>query len=506
MLEPLVAPLAAVASGILISRLVAFEFREVLSAISIFFFLGLIGCWRGSRRTAGACCLLGLFFAGVLTEMAHRPGPPPELDAGSREIVILAGCVVEPPALSGDHERFVLELEPGARVQVTLYGKENTPPPSLEYGQKIEIDARVRRPRNFGNPGAFDYAGYLARKQIYWTASAPADTPIRIVPGQCGSALGRAMMGLRITALRRLERLYAGKPYETGMMQAILIGESYQLEKIWTENFRSTGTFHALVISGTHVAVLAAFLMLLLRLCFVPRGAASLITALAAWLYAVVTGWQAPCVRSAAGFTLFLIGGYFYRERRILNLLAAVALGFLVFDPAQMFEASFQLSFLAVAFIGAFASPWLERTWAPLERGLADLADTGRDLHLEPRVAQFRVEMRLLAETVRLWTRLPERICRALITVPLRAAFYVMGLVLISAVVQIGLALPMVVYFHRVGFSGLSANALVVPLMEFVVPVGFVAVFTGWAWVAGVGAWLLHLARLAVDWHARMEP
>ena len=54
----------------------------------------------------------------------------------------------------------------------------------------------------------------------------------------------------------------------------------------------------------------------------------------------------------------------------------------------------------------------------------------------------------------------------------------------ISAVVQLGLALPMVVYFHRVGFSGLSANAFVVPLMGVVVPVGFVAIFTGWHWVA----------------------
>ena len=54
------------------------------------------------------------------------------------------------------------------------------------------------------------------------------------------------------------------------MMQAILIGQSYQLQRVWTEQYRSTGTFHALVISGTHVAVLAAFFLFLLRICFVP--------------------------------------------------------------------------------------------------------------------------------------------------------------------------------------------------------------------------------------------
>ncbi len=70
----------------------------------------------------------------------------------------------------------------------------------------------------------------------------------------------------------------------------------------------------------------------------------------------------------------------------------------------------------------------------------------------------------------------------------------------ISAVIQIGLALPMVVYFHRVGLSGLSANALVVPVMGLAVPVGFVAVFTGWAWVAQRG----RMAAVAVAGDRRL--
>src|ERR1035441_10921376 len=82
-----------------------------------------------------------------------------------------------------------------------------------------------------------------------------------------------------------------------------------------------------------------------------------LLTVMAAWLYALVTGWGAPCVRSAAGLTLFMVCGYFYRKRRPLNLLAAVALAFLICDPDQLFDASFQLTFLAVAFLGAFATP-----------------------------------------------------------------------------------------------------------------------------------------------------
>jgi competence protein ComEC len=506
MQDPLLPPLAAIATGILASRFVSFETRELFIVIAAFAILGAIALWRRARVLAGTCCLLGLVFAGALVDLAHRPGSRPELDSEGREPVILSGCVVQPPALSGDRERFVVALEPDARVQVTAYAREGQAPPALRYGQRVEFEARVRRPRNFGNPGAFDYARYLARRDIFWTASMSAGAEVTVLPGQCGSRFQAAIVGLRVMALDRLAQLYKGKPYETGMMQAIMIGETYQVQRVWTEQFRNTGTYHAIVISGTHTVVLAAFLMLVLRLCFVRREAALFFTSALLWLYALVTGWGSPCVRCAAGFTLFAVASYFARQRRTLNILAAVAIGFLVLDPEQMFEASFQLTFLAVGFIGAFATPLLERTAYSRARALADLPDTGRDLHLAPAAAQFRVEMRLLAETVRIWTRLPERASCLAIGIPARVLLYAFQLAVVSAIVQLGLALPMVVYFHRIGFSGVSANTIVVPLMCAVIPVGFIAIFTGWAWVAKAAGWLLAASHVAVDWHMHLEP
>ena len=275
--------------------------------------------------------------------------------------MLLSGCVVEPPAVSGERERFVLELEPHARAQVTLYTKPDQALPALAYGERIEMEAKVRKPRNYGNPGAFDYVRYLARKHVYWTASGAA-AGLHRLPDRCGDALAGAAMNLRAAALRRIETLWQPDAYRVGMMQAVLVGQQYQLRRVWTDDYRNTGTFHALVISGTHVAILAAFFLFLLRLCFVPEGAALAATAAMAWLYALVSGWGAPCVRSAAGLSIYAVGSYFYRDRRPLNLLAAVALGFLLFDPEQLFDASFQLTFLAVAFLGAFATPLIRAT------------------------------------------------------------------------------------------------------------------------------------------------
>ncbi|MDR3699065.1 MAG: ComEC/Rec2 family competence protein [Candidatus Sulfopaludibacter sp.] len=506
MKDPLVGPVAAIASGILVSRFVPFHQFELVAAIGAFFLLGILALYRKARFLSGLCCMSGLFLAGALTALAHSPGPAPTLDVEGREVVILGGCVVEPPAISSGRERFLLELDPGARAQVTLYTKKDGEAlPALRYGQNIELDARVRKPRNYGNPGAFDYAHYLARTDIYWTASGAADS-VRILPGHCGKAFAKQVMDLRAAMIARIDRIWGASSYQDGMMQAILLGQTFQMQRVWTEDYRNTGTFHALVISGTHVAILAAFFLFILRVCFVPESLALLMTVLAAWLYALVSGWGAPCVRSAAGLTLYMAGSYFYRDRRPVNLLAAVALGFLLFDPEQLFEASFQLTFLAVAFLGVFAMPFIAATTGPLARGLTDLGDTARDLHLEPRVAQFRIEMRLLAETLRGVLRVPLSAARGAVALLGRVLFFFFEVTVVSAVIQIGLALPMVVYFHRVGLSGLSANALVVPVMGLVVPVGFVALATGWMWVARVSGWLLWVSQEIVRWHASVEP
>jgi competence protein ComEC len=502
----LLAPLAAASAGILLSRFVSFEVRELLAAGAAFIVMAILAQRRALRALALVCVLLGVTAAGALIETLQKPAPPPTIDASFTETVLLSGCVVSPPAFYEGRDQFLLELDPGARARVNLYLREGETPPVLRYGQRIELDARLRRPHNFGNPGAFDYAGYLARQDIYWSASARGSESIHLLGGACGSPFWSVISALRTRALTRLEELYRGNAWAIGMMQAILIGESSQLEKVWTENYRRTGTYHALVISGLHITVLAGVLLLLLRLVAVGEMPALLATAAAAWLYTLIAGWQAPVVRAAGGFTLYLVARFFYRRTTVMNLLAAVALAYLVLDPNQMFEASFQLSFLSVAAIGALAVPLLEATSSPLARGLRGLSNLSWDPGLPPRAAAFRVEMRLLAQTAALWTRIPERFWLLAIAIILRPLFYLFELIMVSAVVQVGLALPMIVYFHRASFTGVFANALVVPLLSAVVPIGFVAVFSNWMWAAKLAEFLLSLAGAVAEWCASIEP
>ncbi len=505
MRNPLVPPLLAFISGILISRAVSFEARELILPLSAGALIALCALAK-SGWLAGAAGLLVCALAGILNAVLHRPPPAPTVNVSSRETALLSGCVVEPSIFFAGRDQFTLELAPGAATRVTLAIKDGEPPPDLAYGQPLEFEARLRAIRNFHNPGAFDFVNYSARRQIYWTASVSPGAEIKRLPGRCGSLFWKAIFDLRSAALRRIDRLYAGNDYADGMMQAILIGETTKLEKVWTDHFRRTGTFHALVISGLHITVIAGFLLFLLRLCFVPEMSALAATAVVAWLYALVTGWNAPVVRASAAFTLYLVGRYFYRRGRLLNLLAAVAIGYLLYDPAQLFEASFQLSFLSVAALGTLAVPIMERTSGPFVQGLRNLNEIRRDPRMAPRVAAFRLELRLLAETLWHYVPLPRESIVGGLGLLCRLAFYVYETVVLSTAIQIGVALPMAIYFHRVSFTGFSANVFIVPLLTLAVPVGFVAIFTNWSVPAKAAELLLLASEKIADWHVRYEP
>lgn len=501
MRNPLLLPLVWFILGILAGHALDFSLAETWPALA-FTALAFFAKPPWLRQTLIS---FAVFFAGILSAAWHRPGPPPEVDASPREIVLLSGCVVEPTVFSADRGEFTLELDTHARARVSL-PLEDQHPPRFVYGQRVEVEARIRKPHNYNNPGGFDYADYLAQRDIFWTAFMPKGAEVRILEGRCGSAVLSGTFALRTWLLDRIERLYPGDPYATGMSEAVLVGETSKLQRIWTDDFRRTGTYHALVISGIHVTVLAGVVLFILRLLPIPPLAALAVTALMAWGYAILTGASPPVVRAAGGFTLYLIARAFFRRTRILNLLAAIALLYLAWKPQELYEASFQLSFLSVAALGALAVPLLEDTSEPLARGLRQIAELSLDPHLPPWVTQWRVELRLAAETISLWTRIPARWAVEGLALAGRLVLFAYELVTVSTVIQIGLALPMVAYFHRLSLTGFSSNLFIVPAMNALVPVGFLATLTGWPWMARICLFLLHFSENVARWHAAIEP
>lgn len=500
--DPLIIPFVFFAFGLVCaSRNWAGPQAAALST-GAFGLLFLAARWkRASRgaRLAGWCLAASL---GAGAYHLHQPSTLPKLDAQPGETVLLSGCVVEPSVADGDRLRFVLELAPRARARVSIPAGLNQP---LPYGARVEGVARLLEPREFQNPGAFSYGAWLERRSIFWLASAPQGTVWTRTEGECGRRFVSILTRLRQHLLERIDALYGSDTYHAAMMRGLLLGEDSAIERVWVEDFRRTGTYHALVISGGHIAFFTGLFLLWFRLSGKGRGLVLALATLVAWAYSLLAGGDAPVLRSAAGFTLFAVTRLVYRRSRLLNLLALVAFGFLLVDPTQIFEASFQLSFLAVAAIGAFADPLAKRYLQPYGGVLRGLAQHRYDARMDPRAAALRVELRLLIRTIHLWTRLPESWLTGFIGGGWRAGYWVAGVLLVSASVQIALALPMMFYFHRLSWTGLLANVIVTPLATFAIPLGFLAIGTGGGLFSSGAALLLDAARLAAAWHAGWE-
>jgi len=512
---PLVAPLAAFSSGIVAAQYAAFSFRESSISILLLLALALTGLLAGAPRAGAAACLAGLALAGALWTCFPTPSDPLLITAvvererlDLRDPVRLRGWVREPAQVRRDQQQFVLAVESlgegiPARggVRVTLARETGHPAPGLTYGERVEFLARLRRPRNFENPGGFDRVNYLLRQDIQMTAALRAGVPVAPLPGRRGNRFQAALWRARHWAGGRADQLWGAGSTGAALVKAMVLGDAGYLDRALGVSFQRTGTYHVLVVSGSQVAVLAWFFLWTFRRLRASEGCAALLAAALVACYVLLVGSQLPTLRAAAMVAAYLIARHFYRQRRALNILAGTALMMLIVDPQDLFDVSFQLSFLSVALIAALAAPILDQTLERYRLAVVDLPNTDRDIHLPPQVAQTRIEWRMASERLPFSPRLSMLLlCRSVAVLVGAGELFVL-----SAAVQIGLLLPMAVYFHRISWSGLSANLFVVPLMSLLVPVGFLAIATGWGVLAKALSGLATAIVAVVEWHARLS-
>ena len=132
------------------------------------------------------------------------------------------------------------------------------------------------------------------------------------------------------------------------MLAAMVTGDRTFLTHSLRVGFERTGSFHMLVVSGFHLAIMAGCIFWLARRLRLPRVPATLVTILASFAYALFTGFATPVERSLWMVTLYLLGRLLYRERNVLNTIGFAALCLLAYSPRSLFDASFQMTLLAV--------------------------------------------------------------------------------------------------------------------------------------------------------------
>jgi ComEC/Rec2-related protein len=116
--------------------------------------------------------------------------------------------------------------------------------------------------------------------------------------------------------------------------------------------FLRAGTMHLFAIDGLRIALISGMLVALLRVLRLSRDWCGAIAIPVIWFYTAATGWESSAVRASVMMTIVLGGWAIKRPGDLLNSLAAAAFLILLWDPRQLFEASFQLSFFVMLTIG----------------------------------------------------------------------------------------------------------------------------------------------------------
>lgn len=227
-------------------------------------------------------------------------------------------------------------------------------------GQPVEVAGVLAPPPLPVAEGLFDYRAYLARQGIYFQLKSDAQLDWRLGDGAGTTPplSDRFLNWAQRTLARGLPEQARDQPLR--LLWAMTLGWRTALTNEVSEPFMKSGTMHIFAISGLHIALIAGILVSLLRGMRVSRAWCGLVVIPLLWFYTGATGWQSSAVRSTVMMTVIVGGWALRRPSDLINSLMAAAFVILLWEPQQLFQASFQLSFFVVLSIALLLPP-LER-------------------------------------------------------------------------------------------------------------------------------------------------
>jgi len=375
----------------------------------------------------------------------------------------------------------------------------------LRHGARLRVLTVLNRDEDYRNPGVMPFTEYLDRKDF--DATGVIKSPLLI------ERLDDATVFLPLAWIyewrESLEKQFDTRfaPETAGVLEAVLLGNRYKVSRQVADRFRAGGTFHVLVIAGLHISFIAGAIFLLMRRLTRHRIVQFICVVSFLFAYSIAVGAQAPVIRAALVFSLGIFAPIVWRRANSLNVIAGAALVLLVWRPNDLFDPSFQLTFLSVISIVVIAVPIMTRMQA---------VGSWRPTHETPYPPICSRRVRLLSEGL-FWS---ERAWKAemaasnirfrLFKTPAAAALerwraqrllrFVTATIVVSASVQVGMLPALIIYFHRVSFASLLLNIFVGAAMALVAFVALLAIIvaqvsssasTPFVWLAEKLEWLM---------------
>jgi competence protein ComEC len=336
----------------------------------------------------------------------------------------------------------------------------------LAHGTPLRVGCRLKRIDKFLNPGVANAKDLLDRQGVDATAIIKSPSQIQKLPYQTSFSLLAALYRWRQQMLVELKTQYSGPA--AGVLIASLLGNGYQLDKPTSERFREGGTYHILVISGLQITFIGTIAVFFLSVFTRNRFLQFLLATAFLWSYSLAVGADTPVVRAAVMFTLLLLGRAIFRHASLLNSFGASSLALLVWSPSDLFDESFQLTFVCVGAMVIVAFPLAEKLRAIGEWRPA--AETPVPPFVNEKLRAFceilywsesRWEFEQSQEiwSCRLFkSETAKKIERLQLQPLLRVAF---ESVLVSVVIQLWMTPFLILYFHRISIVGIFLNVWV---------------------------------------------
>ncbi len=295
--------------------------------------------------------------------------------AQERREVSLIGVLARSPEIGPERSTLLVDLKEimdrqgrktvaDGLIQLSMAAP---PPTELIPGDLFIVRASIGPVASFGIPGAFNYQEYLSYQGIRASGWIRSPALIMKINRVAEPSWTEQLRYLPEATRYRLSRFLAASlpPEAAGVYQAILLGELANLSPKVQEDFKASGSFHILSISGLHMALVSLCVTLALSwflrrsewvLLHLPATkVAALLSLFPLTAYALIAGFNPPVVRSLIMVAVFIIALLVDRQWSILNNIAIAAFLLLAINPALLFTASFQLTFAAVAAIAIFA-------------------------------------------------------------------------------------------------------------------------------------------------------
>ncbi|HWI55094.1 MAG TPA: DNA internalization-related competence protein ComEC/Rec2, partial [Desulfobacteria bacterium] len=351
MSRPIVPALFFYAAGIIFGSYITLSFLTLVLFGLAFLLAGLINeavAWRKNR----VYFLLALTIFGVIMFQwqSERNKGNLEVLAGKKSVLI--GTVSTEPDIRTNGTNYTVKVEqelsgnltedsPGGNVLLAVKGAAKT----FSYGDRLEIIGTPEVPGEPGNPGDFNYRKYLQSKGIQLIINSWDGSGVRRTGTGSLNYILDFCFKLRESLVSILNKSLDAK--YAPIMEGVLFGSAGRIDYQAQNDFALSGVIHILSVSGYHMALLAGACLVLGNLFGLTRGVLTFITIAVTLFYAIMTGFSPPVARAAVMIWTLLLARLLRRNYDWQSSMSLAAFVILIMNPQSLFNAGFQLSFIA---------------------------------------------------------------------------------------------------------------------------------------------------------------